>query len=86
MRRFGGVAYDKALPPDETTLCTFPIILGVMGRERRYSRESLGTEGKGLKIGFGTIVDAAVIVETQSLKNRDQQRDPQMRSGNMSNL
>ena len=87
MRRFAGLDYSEAPAPDETTLCKFRHLL-----ERHGLGEAMFTcvrehlEGLGLKIGVGTIVDATVISAPQSLKNKDQQRDPQMRSGKKGNL
>lgn len=49
-----------------------------------FVREHL--DGLGMTIGVGTIVDATVTTAPQSLKNQDQQRGPQMRSGTKGNL
>lgn len=87
MRRFVGLDLSEAPAPDETTLCKFRHLL-----ERHRLGEAMfecvleHLDGQGLKIGLGTIVDATVISAPQSLKNKDQQRDPQMRSGKKGNL
>ena len=87
MRRFAGLDLSEAPAPDETTLCKFRHLLERHGLgEAMFAFVLEYLDGLGLKIGLGTIVDATVITAPQSLKNKDQRRDPQMRSGKKGNL
>jgi IS5 family transposase len=80
MRRFVGIDLGREPVPDETTICKFRHIL---------ERHNLGTElfrlingylaENGLDVKTGTIVDATLIDAPSSTKNKDGQRDPEMR-------
>ena len=79
MRNFVGIDLGRERAPDETTVCKFRHLL---------ERHSLGKQmlalvngylaRHGLKIGTGTIVDATILAEPPSTKNKDKKRDPEM--------
>jgi IS5 family transposase len=78
MRRFAGVDINHI--PDETTILNFRHFL-----ERHHLPERLFEisaeylSRHGLLLSEGTIVDATIIRAPSSTKNRDKQRDPEMR-------
>lgn len=81
VREFVGIDLGQEAAPDETTVCKFRHLL----EEHRLGGEMLETvnlhlQQKGVRITTGTIVDATIIHAPSSTKNRDQQRDPEMRS------
>jgi transposase, IS5 family len=79
LRRFVGIDLGCERVPDGTTLLKF---------RRLLERNELGTQlfskvgevlqGRGLKVGTGTIVDATIIGAPSSTKNADKARDPEM--------
>jgi IS5 family transposase len=79
IRHFVGIDLGAERAPDETTICRFRHLL---------ERENLGSalfeyvieylESNGIKVGRGTIVDAAIISAPPSTKNKAQKRDPDM--------
>ena len=78
MRRFAGV--DLECVPDETTILKFRHFLehhrlteALFRLTTRYLSE------RGLLLSEGTIVDASIISAPSSTKNRDRQRDPEMK-------
>ena len=79
MRGFAGVDMDSI--PDETTICRFRHLL-----ERHRLTEKLFVtvqsylSDHGLILSEGTIVDASIISAPSSTKNKDRQRDPDMKS------
>ena len=78
-RRFVGLRLSGPLP-DETTILNFRHLL---------DKHELGTglleeinrhlESQGLRLQEGTIVDASIIAAPSSTKNRNKERDPEMR-------
>jgi IS5 family transposase len=80
MRQFVGIDLGREPVPDETTLCKFCHLLEAhqIG-EQLFTRirEHLGKHG--LQISRGTIVDAPIISAPSSTKNRQKERDPEMR-------
>lgn len=80
MRQFVGIDLGREPAPDETTVCKFRHLL----EEHQLGGEMLETvnahlQSRGVRITTGTIVDATIIHAPSSTKNRDQQRDPEMR-------
>jgi IS5 family transposase len=80
MRRFVGIDLGREPVPDETTICKFRHLLEAhnLGEQlfvliQQYLQEN------GFKINRGTIVDATIIDAPSSTKNKDGQRDPEMR-------
>jgi transposase, IS5 family len=79
LRRFAGVDLGRAPAPDETTILNFRHLLeehdlcGAM-----LDAVNLYLEGRGIRIGTGTIVDASIIHAPSSTKNATGTRDPQM--------
>ena len=78
MRRFAGVALEGI--PDETTILKFRHFLvrhrlteTLFRLTKRYLSE------RGLLLSEGTIVDASIINAPSSTKNRERQRDPEMK-------
>lgn len=78
MRRFSGV--ELAGIPDESTILNFRHLL-----ERHHLTEKLFRKTEqyltdnGLILSEGTIVDATIISAPPSTKNKDRQRDPEMK-------
>src|SRR5512146_2991840 len=80
MRQFVGIDLGREPVPDETTVCKFRHLL----EEHELGGEMLETvnlhlQSRGVRITTGTIVDATIIHAPSSTKNREQQRDPEMR-------
>ena len=81
MRRFVRIDLSEDVIPDESTILQFRHLL-----EQHQLTEALFVEVNallekhGVFIRTGTIVDATIIDAPRSLKNRDQQRDPEMGS------
>ena len=78
MRRFAGVDLESI--PDETTILKFRHFLeahrlteALFRLTRRY------LSARGLLLHEGTIVDASIISAPSSTKNRERQRDPEMK-------
>lgn len=86
LRRFAGVDLGRAAAPDETTILNFRHLLerhdlcgAMLDAVNHY------LEGRGIRIGTGTIVDATIIHAPSSTKNSTGTRDPEMhqtRKGN----
>jgi len=80
MRRFAGLELNEDAIPDETTSLTFRRFLeqhGLAAKILDAVNAHLGQQG--LLLRQGTIVDATIISAPSSTKNRDRQRDPDMR-------
>ncbi len=80
MRAFVGIDLGREPAPDETTVCKFRHWLEGEG----VGKQLLVAVGEylqvhGLSISTGTIVDATLINAPGATKNREQQRDPDMR-------
>ena len=80
MRRFVGIDLGREPAPDETTVCKFRHLLEAhhLG-DQLFALIAEYLQENGLKIGTGTIVDATIINAPSSTKNKDRQRDPEMR-------
>jgi len=80
MRRFAGLELNEDAIPDETTILKFRRFLeqhGLAAKILDTVNAHLGQQG--LLLRQGTIVDATIIQAPSSTKNRDKQRDPDMR-------
>ena len=78
MRRFAGV--DLAGIPDESTILNFRHLLERHGlTEKLFRKTEKYLTDKGLILSEGTIVDATIINAPPSTKNKDKQRDPEMK-------
>jgi IS5 family transposase len=78
MRRFAGVNLDAI--PDETTICKFRHFLEsnqLTKKVFQVTEEYLSE--RGLILSEGTIVDASIVEAPSSTKNKDRQRDPEMK-------
>ena len=78
MWRFAGVELEGI--PDESTILKFRYFLerhGLTEQLFQLSRRYLSE--RGLLLSAGTIVDASIINAPSSTKNRDRQRDPEMK-------
>lgn len=78
MRQFAGIRLDRV--PDETTILNFRHLL----EQHKLGRKLFHTINKhldrhGLILREGSIVDATIIAAPSSTKNRDGERDPEMR-------
>ena len=79
VRRFAGLRLSEPIP-DESTILNFRHLL-----EEHHLGQGLFTEIKnhleehGVRLREGTIVDATIIEAPSSTKNRNGQRDPEMR-------
>ena len=79
MRHFVAIDLGREPVPDETTVCKFRHLLERHGLGAKiFARVNVYLEGRGVKIGTGTIVDATLIEAPSSTKNRHKQRDPEM--------
>ncbi len=81
-RVFAGLPVGVA--PDETTICKFRHLL----EKHKLAEQLFATSQKhlvqrGLMVKSGTIVDATII--SASTKNKDRQRDPEMKSTHKGN-
>jgi IS5 family transposase len=79
LRRFVGIDLGRERVPDATTLLKFRRRLedNKLG-EALFAKVGEVLQGKGLKLGTGTIVDATIIAAPSSTKNADKARDPEM--------
>lgn len=80
MRLFVGIDLGKEPVPDETTICKFRHLMERhnLGDEL-FRLVNVYLEENGLKVSRGTIVDASIINAPSSTKNKDNQRDPEMK-------
>lgn len=80
MRQFVGIDLGREPVPDETTVCKFRHLLEAHGLGEQMLEAVNGyLESQGVRISTGTIVDATIIHAPSSTKNREEQRDPEMR-------
>jgi IS5 family transposase len=79
LRRFVGIDLGRERVPDATTLLKFRRLLEKhkLG-EALFAKVGEVLQGRGLKVGTGTIVDATIIGAPSSTKNADKKRDPEM--------
>ena len=84
-REFAGLGWDSRLP-DESTILRFRHLL----ERHKLADQILALvndllRGKGLLLKAGTVVDATLIAAPSSTKNKDGQRDPEMRQSKKGN-
>ncbi|MES2038024.1 MAG: IS5 family transposase [Pseudomonadota bacterium] len=80
MRSFVGIDLGSEPVPDETTVCKFRHILERHALGKRIFEEvGRHLQERGMKVSGGTIVDATIIAAPSSTKNKDGERDPEMR-------
>jgi transposase, IS5 family len=78
MRRFAGLRLERI--PDETTILNFRHLLERLGLGKKLFRQiNRHLQENGLLLREGSIVDATIIAAPSSTKNREGERDPQMR-------
>jgi len=80
LRNFVGIDLGREPAPDETTICKFRHLMEKhnLGDQlfhlvNRYLQEN------GMKVSWGTIVDASIISAPSSTKNKKKERDPEMK-------
>lgn len=80
LRTFAGIDLGREPVPDATTLCKFRHLLEQheLG-QAIFSEVGRVLQKRGLKLSAGTIVNATIIAAPSSIKNAEQQRDPEMR-------
>jgi IS5 family transposase len=79
LRSFVGIDLGRERVPDATTLLKFRRLLEThkLG-EKLFAKVGEVLQGRGLKVGTGTIVDATIIGAPSSTKNAEKKRDPEM--------
>jgi IS5 family transposase len=79
LRSFVGIDLGRERVPDGTTLLKFRRLLEThkLG-EALFAKVGEVLQGRGLKVGTGTIVDATIIGAPSSTKNAQKKRDPEM--------
>lgn len=81
LRRFVGIDLGCERVPDGTTLLKFRRLLerNKLGQQL-FAKVGEVLQGRGLRVGTGTIVDATIIGAPSSTKNASGERDPEMSS------
>ncbi len=81
MRAFVSIDLGRERAPDETTVCKFRHLLEKhrLGKHI-FKAVNAHLARSGMTVGRGTIVDATIIHAPSSTKNKDEKRDPEMRS------
>ena len=80
MRHFVGIDLGREPVPDETTICKFRHLMEAHNLgEELFGLINAYLAENGLNVRTGTIVDATLIDAPSSTKNKDGQRDPEMR-------
>jgi IS5 family transposase len=80
MRHFVGIDLGREPVPDETTICKFRHLMEKYNLgDELFRIVNVYLEENGMKVSRGTIVDATIINAPSSTKNKDKQRDPEMR-------
>lgn len=79
LRSFVGIDLGRERVPEATMLLKFRRLLETnkLG-EALFAKVGQVLQGRGLKIGTGTIVDATIIGAPSSTKNAGKKRDPEM--------
>ena len=81
MRNFVGIDLGREPVPDGTTICKFRHLM-----EEHHLGDQLfhlvngSLKENGLQVSRGTIVDASIITAPGSTRNREKQRDPEMKA------
>lgn len=81
MRDFIGIDLAIESVPDATTLLRFPHLLEkhALLTQRIFEEINASLAERGLFMHEGTIVDATIVAAAPSTKNKDRQRDPEMK-------
>lgn len=81
MRAFVGIDLGQEPVPDETTICKFRHLMEEHNLgDHLFHLVNEYLQENGLKVHRGTIVDATIISAPSSTKNKNKERDPDMRS------
>src|SRR6184192_3267327 len=80
MRQFVGIDLGREPAPDETTILRFRHMLEShdLGRQL-FAAVNAHLQAQGLRVATGTIVDATIINAPSSTKNKEGERDPEMK-------
>ncbi len=86
MRAFAGLELGRDAIPDETTILNFRHLLERHDLTKAiFAAVAEHLAAKGELLRGGTIVDATLIAASPSTKNKEQRRDPEMRSSKKGN-
>ena len=86
MRAFAGLELSRDAIPDETTILNFRHLLERHDLTKAiFAAVAEHLAAKGELLRGGTIVDATLIAASPSTKNKEQRRDPEMRSSKKGN-
>ena len=86
LRRFVGIDLGIERVPDTTTLLKFRRLIENNGLGvALFAKVGEVLQAQGLKVGTGTIVDAAIIAAPSSTKNAKDERDPEMKQAKKGN-
>ena len=86
MRAFAGLELGRDAIPDETTILNFRHLLERHDLTKAiFAAVAEHLEARGAMLRGGTIVDATLIAASPSTKNKQQKRDPAMRSSKKGN-
>src|SRR5215210_1427471 len=86
MRSFCGLELGRDAIPDETTILNFRHLLERHDLTKAiFAAVTEHLEARGAMLRGGTIVDATLIAASPSTKNKQQKRDPAMRSSKKGN-
>lgn len=86
MRRFAKLELGIDAIPDETTILNFRrLIEKHQLSERMFEDINSYLADKGIQVSQGTMVDATIVQAASSTKNKNKQRDPDMKSTRKNN-
>ena len=81
MRNFVGIDLGREPAPDETTVCKFRHLMEKHNLgDQLFHLVNDYLKENGMQVSRGTIVDASIITAPGSTKNREKQRDPEMKA------
>ncbi len=81
MRSFVGIDLGREPAPDETTICKFRHLMEKHNLgDQLFHLVNEYLQENGLQVNRGMIVDASIITAPGSTKNREKQRDPDMKA------
>ncbi len=81
MRNFVSIYLGREPGPDETEICKFPHLMEEHNLgDRLFHLVNDYLHENGLKMSRGTIVEGSIITAPGSTKNRDKQRDLDMKA------
>ncbi len=86
LRQFVGIDLGREPVPDETTICKFRHLMEKHNLgDQLFHLVNEYLQDNGLKVSRGTIVDASIITAPSSTKNKQKERDPEMRPAQKGN-